>query len=231
MKILGFIPARGGSKGIPGKNLHPLCERPLIAWTIEAALGSESLDRVVVSSDSDEIITVSKELGAETILRPDALSGDEAPVHHAISHALEKLAKEGYHPDAVAILQPTSPLRTPTHIDKALSMLGQNDCDSVVSLCQIDHTSAPYSAMNLDSGIATPYMEYDEKKNIRQLKPTFFRRNGAIYGFTTSLFQIKGSIFGDRIAGYVMEKEDSFDVDEPVDIFLCECLLNKRLGQ
>src|ERR671933_1130136 len=119
VRTLGLIPARGGSKGIPGKNLAPVCGRPLVAWTIGAACAARSLDRVVVSTDSEEIATTARELGADVLERPAELARDETPMREVVLHALEQLGR----PEVLALLQPTSPLRRAQHVDEAAGLL------------------------------------------------------------------------------------------------------------
>src|ERR671933_1940916 len=127
VRILGLIPARGGSKGIPGKNLAPLCGRPLLAWTVGAACAAGSLDRVVVSTDSDEIAAAARELGADVLERPAELARDDTPMRDVVLHALEELGR----PEVLALLQPTSPLRRAAHVDEAVALLRRSGADCV----------------------------------------------------------------------------------------------------
>src|SRR5919206_1460637 len=130
VRVLGLIPARGGSKGIPGKNLAPVCERPLIAWTIGAACSASRLDRVVVSTDSDEIAAIARELGADVLARPAELARDETPMRDVLLHALDELGR----PEILVLLQPTSPLRRAEHVDAAVALLRATGADCVVSV-------------------------------------------------------------------------------------------------
>lgn len=230
-KILGIIPARGGSKGIPKKNIYPLCGKPLIAWTIEAIKGSRYISRTVLSSDSDEIIEVAGKYGIEVpFVRPKELAEDDTPALPVIKHAVDWLKEnEDYAPDYIVLLQPTSPLRTSRHIDEALERLINSDADSIVSVVKVPHQYNPYSVMEMKDGFLKPFLKYDERKNIRQLKPVFYARNGAaIYAFTYECLMKKNSIFGDKILAYEMSREESVDVDDMLDMRVCELLIKNR---
>lgn len=231
MDILGIIPARGGSKGIPRKNLHPLAGKPLIAHTVEAALGSRCLTRVILSSDCPEIMRVVAALGVEVpFARPESLAGDNVPMLPVIRHAVDSLeAADGYRPDYIVLLQPTSPLRRAEHIDEALQRLVGSDADSIVSVVKVPHQYAPVSVMVLEGDRLRPYLPVDETRNLRQLKPSFYARNGAaIYAFTRQCLLEQHSIYGKTILAYEMRREDSVDIDEMLDLRFCEMLLRER---
>lgn len=134
--FLAIIPARGGSKRLPRKNVLDLCGKPLITWSIEAGLNSKYIDKVVVSSDDDEILEISRKFGAETIKRPDELASDTATTFDAIKHTIDNLEKYDY----IVLLQPTSPLRDQKHIDEAIELLVEKNADAVVSVCEMDHS-------------------------------------------------------------------------------------------
>lgn len=231
MNVLAIIPARGGSKGIPKKNIYPLCGKPLIAWTIEAALSSRHISRTILSSDSDEIIEVAGRYGVEApFVRPKDLAEDDTPALSVIRHAVDWLKdNEGYEPDYIVLLQPTSPLRTSRHIDEALKKLIDSNADSIVSVVKAPHQFNPYSIMEMKNELLKPFLKYDEQKNIRQLKPVFYARNGAaIYAFTYKCLMKKNSIYGDKILGYEMSREESVDVDDMLDMRICELLMKNR---
>ena len=233
MRILGLIPARGGSKGIPDKNIKELAGKPLIAYTIKESLKSRFIDRLIVSTDSEKIVEISKNLGAEVpFLRLQELAQDDTPMLPVIKHAIRFLEqKDGYKPDYIILLQPTSPLRNVKHIDEALEKLTQSDADSIVSVQEVPHSCNPYSVMKLDGEFLKPFMEYDEIRNIRQMKPTFYARNGAaIYAFTYDCLMDKNSIYGDKILPYFMKKEESFDIDDIVDFRICELIIQGSLN-
>lgn len=231
MKILGIIPARGGSKGIPKKNIYPLCSRPLISYTCEAALESKLLTKTIISSDSLEIIRIAEEYGIEApFVRSDNLSQDNTPALPVIQHAVNWIEKnQGFIADIIILLQPTSPLRESKHIDEALGILKDSDADSVVSVVKVPHNYNPYSVMIYEGGYLNPFLDYDENKNLRQSKPVMYARNGAaIYGFTRKCLLEKGSIYGDKILPYEMDMWSSIDIDNMFDIKVCEMLLKMR---
>lgn len=229
LRVLGLIPARGGSKSIPYKNIIPLHGKPLIAWTIEAARESH-LERLVLSSDDPTIIQVAKEVGGVEIpfVRPTDLATDTTPGIDVVIHAVEWLLKhEDYYPDAVMLLQPTSPLRRTKHINEAIELFIAQDADSLVSVVKAPHNMIPESLMRLNSnGWLKPVVPYDERQNIRQNKPVYYARNGAaIYMVSTDLLLKKRTMYGERLVGYEMSRKDSVDIDDEFDIQLCEIFL------
>lgn len=232
MKTLGIIPARGGSKGIPRKNIRMLAGKPLLAWTAEAALRS-SLSRVILSSDDTEIIAVGREYGLEApFIRPPELAQDDTPAIDVVVHALTALFQmEGYRPDSVMLLQPTSPLRTARHIDEALDLFSRHpEATSLVSVVKAPHNMTPESLMRINEyGYLEHLVPWGEKMNIRQQKPQYYARNGAaIYIVRTDCLLINQTLYGNRILAYEMPKSESIDIDDEFDFELCELLLRKR---
>ena len=231
MNILCIIPARGGSKTIPKKNMRMLYGKPLIAWTIEASRGSRYISRTIVTSDSEEIIDIAVRYGIEApFIRPGELSGDNTPALPVIRHAVKWLSDtEDYKPDYITLLQPTSPLRTSKHIDEALKKLTHSDADSIVSVLKVPHQFNPYSVMEMEHGLLKPFLKYNENKNIRQLKPVFYARNGAaIYAFTYECLIKKNTIYGNKILAYTMSREESIDIDDFLDFAICEMLFERK---
>jgi len=230
MKLLGIIPARGGSKGIPGKNIHPLGGKPLIAWTIEAARKSSLLTRLILSSDSEEIIDVAKGYGVEVpFVRPKSLARDDTPALPVVQHAVRHMSEhEDFTPDIIVLLQPTSPLRRTAHIDESLQLLMGSDADSIVSVVKAHHNYTPGSEMVLRDGYLKAYEAWEERKNIRQLKQVFYARNCAIYACRHACLVEKGSMYGEKVLPYVMARKESIDIDEPFDLELCEFVLAGR---
>ena len=221
MEVIALIPARGGSKAIPRKNLAPLGGRPLLAWTIDAARASEAVTRTVVSTDDDEIAALARELGAEVLPRPPELAGDDTPMADVIAHALGELGPL----DALVLLQPTSPLRRAEHVDAAVRLLLETGADSVVSVVEVPHRYRPGSLMALDGDRLVRLA--DDHAATRQEKPAVYARNGP------AVLVLRGDWIGpDLYAGdcraYVMEPRDSIDVDDPFDLELAELLLAAR---
>src|SRR5919202_3281699 len=217
---LGLIPARGGSKGIPGKNLAPLCGRPLVAWTIGAACAARSLDRVVVSTDSEEIAATARELGADVLERPAELARDEVSMLDVLLHALEELGR----PEILVLLQPTSPLRRAEHVDEAVALLRETGADCVVSVVEVPHRFRPGSLMALEGGRVVPLGPVPAT---RHEKPVVYARNGPAVLVLRSE-RVGDDLYGGDCRPYLMEPRDSIDVDGPFDLELAELLLRSR---
>jgi len=217
MKILAIIPARGGSKGIPRKNVRLIAGRPLIAYSIEAGKNARLVSRMVVSTDDDEIARVGKEYGAEVVMRPPELAEDKTPMDPVLRHVVEVLGREGYMPDAVVLLQPTSPLRTAAHVDGAIEKFLNSDNDSLVSIFRVINNRHEIEANDL----LTP--TFSKSKN-RDERPASIFENGAIYISKVGLIK-EGRIRGDRIGYYEMDRYASIDIDELRDFEAAEKLL------
>lgn len=230
MQILGVIPARGGSKGIPGKNLAPLAGRPLIDYTIDAAFGAACLSRVVVSTDDPAIAAHAQNHEGVTLpsLRPAELAEDDTPILPVLLDLLKTLVKHGETvPDAVCLLQPTSPLRTSADIDAAAALLGETGADAVVSIEPVPHQYNPVSVMRRGAdGTLTPYIPGEgDTANRRQDKPAVVARNGPAVLITRVATLRAGSLYGKTCVGYPMPRERSIDIDEPVDLVIAAALL------
>ena len=225
MKILAVIPARGGSKGIPRKNIAPLCGRPLIAYTIDAARAATCLERIVVSTDDVEIAAVSRRLGIEVVMRPAELARDETETLSVLQHVVAELAGAGYRPDAVMTLQPTSPLRTNTHIDEAArAFVNDSLADSLVSCVEVPHFFHPHSVMRLTGeGFLVPFLDLPQPGRRQDKEPVFARNGAAIY--ITSTKRLGEFIFGGRLVPYMMPEAASIDIDSPADLTAAERLL------
>lgn len=232
MIVLAVVPARGGSKGIPNKNLVPLAGRPLLAYTATAALASRRLARVVLSTDSPTIAEAGRALGLDVpFLRPAALAADAAPMLPVLQHAVETLAASGFAADAVVLLQPTSPLRRAEHIDAAIDLLESSGADSVVSVIEVPHQYNPLSVMTLDAGRLRPYATPETATVARrQDKPLVYARNGpAVLAVRTAVI-LGGSLYGSDTRPLVMSPRDSLDIDEVWDLELAEILLSTTGG-
>lgn len=222
---LGLIPARGGSKRLPGKNLRRLGGKPLIAWTIEAALGAAMLDRVVVSTDDPAIARVSETHGAEVpFVRPPGLSTDTATSLDVVLHALEALPPV----DFVVLLQPTSPLREAADIDAAVRLAHDRRADAVVSVCPTDHPPEWCNVLPEDGSMAGFLRE--EVRGVRsQDLPTSYRLNGAIYVYRRArLLRERAFAMDETCYAYVMPSGRSVDIDTELDLELAEVRLRKR---
>ncbi|HKY22415.1 MAG TPA: acylneuraminate cytidylyltransferase family protein [Vicinamibacterales bacterium] len=221
-KVLGIVPARGGSKGIPQKNLALLNGHPLIAYTCMAARGSARLDRTIVSTDDRGIAQVAGAHGVEApFVRPAAISGDDVPMIDVVRHALEALDNEGYRADAVAVLQPTSPLRRAEHIDAAVDRFVASGADTVVTVVRVPHQFSPASVLKLEADQLTPY-EIGPQILRRQDKPVLFARNGpAVLVVRRGVIE-SGSLYGEHVEGVEMTFGESIDVDTRDDLALAE---------
>ena len=214
-KILGIIPARGGSKGIPHKNIVDLCGKPLISYTIEAGLKSNYIDYLMVSTDDNEIASLSKELGAQIpFLRPKELASDKAKTLDAILHATNNLYDMGMVFDDLVLLQPTQPLRTAEDIDRAIEKYFENGCKDLASVSEVD-----------DNPILIRFIKDDELIPIlnmsstcrRQDMPKYYRVNGCIYINNIRNLN-ENTSFNDNIIPYIMKKEHSIDIDDYFDL-------------
>lgn len=228
--VIAIIPARGGSKSVPRKNIRQLAGRPTIAWTITVALACPVLDRVTVSTDDKEIAEVAKQYGAEVpFLRGAELAQDDTPDLAVYQHALSWLAEhEGYYPDIVVWLRPTAPLRTVQDIEAAIDILVRTKADFVRSVCVAEHH--PYWMNRLDADRLVPFVEgVDESQYYRrQLLPPVYRLNGAVDVTWRSTIMEKGLIYSGDVRGYVMPAERSIDLDSELDFTLAELLLQRK---
>lgn len=235
MKVLGIITARGGSKGVPGKNLKLLDGKPLLAYTVEAARASRSLDRVILSTEDEAIAAAGRALGCEVpFLRPAELSRDNTPHLPVIQHAAEWMREQaGYRPDAVMVLQPTSPLRTAGDIDAAIALLESSGADSVLSVSEVPVHSHPSRTLRLDAaGNAVLFatgQPVRQRVNRRQDLPEAWVMNGAIYACRTeALFAAEPSLYGDAVVAYRMPAGRSISIDDLDDWAAAERALLQR---
>ncbi len=224
--ILGLIPARSGSKGLPGKNIRPLSGKPLIAWTIEQALASNNIDRVIVSTDSKDIAQAAKDYGAEApFLRPGELATDQAEMTDVLLHVLERFKENGFLYDSVMLLQPTSPLRTTRDIDAVVELSRKKNAKAVVSVCEAEHH--PYWSNTLPpNGCMKDFLAPGAGQN-RQELPVFYRLNGAIYFAHTDYLKSQREFISDETYAYIMPRERSVDIDSKLDFEFAEFLLQQ----
>ncbi len=227
-KTIAIIPARGGSKGIIRKNLSLICNQPLIGYSIKAAIKSKLIDRVIVSSDDEEIIQVAKSFGAEVpFKRPDEISSDQTAMIDVLKHMVSYLVDNNESIEAIVLLQPTSPLRTEKHIDEAISQFRSSKASSVVSVIEVPHQFNPYSVLSLNqNGELRPIK--DKTFTRRQDKPKFYARNGpAILVVSPSLI-LDNELYGQTSLPYFMTIEDSLDIDKKEDLEEAFRILNNR---
>jgi CMP-N,N'-diacetyllegionaminic acid synthase len=223
LRVLGVITARGGSKGLPGKNLKPLAGKPLIAHTIDTARESQAFDRVILSTDDEAIATAGRSGGCDVpFMRPADLARDETPHLPVLQHAVQWLSDhERYQPDAVMILQPTSPLRRIVDIRNAIALLDRSGADSVVSVSEVPAHYNPMRALRIDEhGFASLFVTGEPVRrriNRRQDMPEAWTMNGAIYLFRTTVLTglnaAEPSLYGNRTAAYVMPPAFGISID------------------
>ena len=228
-KILAIIPARGGSKGIPQKNIAELAGKPLIGWTITNAKSSLGIDRVIVTTDSKAIANVASHYDAEVpFLRPAALARDDTPGIQPILHLLDWLAQqENYLPDYVMVLQPTSPLRTTHDIEAVISIATEHQADSVVSVSPTEQH--PYWMKTItEEGYLQDFLLSKDECDRRQELPSVYALNGAIYLARREIIIEKNSFYSDRTYSYVMPVERSLDIDTPWDLHLANLILKDK---
>lgn len=220
-KVLGIIPARGGSKGIPRKNIKLLAGKPLIAWTIEEAKKSQYLDRLILSSEDTEIITTAKSWGCEApFVRPAELARDDTPGIEPVIHALHQL---GEHYDYVVLLQPTSPLRTVEDIDGCIRYCFQEGAPACVSVSLID--KHPYWMYTLDEHHRLyPLFPVAQSIQRRQDLPPLYIENGAVYVAQKDFLLNRKSFTTEETLAYIMPPERSWDIDNESDFYYCSLL-------
>jgi CMP-N,N'-diacetyllegionaminic acid synthase len=226
VNIVGIILARGGSKRLPGKNIRLLQGKPLIAYTIEAALGAKRLSRTIVSTDDREIALVAASFGAEVpFLRPAPLATDASPPADALAHAANWLEHGGPAIDAVVLLQATSPLRGPDHIDGAVALFCSAGVDTVIAVTGAP--THPYWCWRRDGDVIEPYFSLAEMETPRGELPPAVVETGAIYVCRRDLL-VQGTLYGGRVAGFVMDAADSVDIDTVDDFHAAERQLTLR---
>jgi CMP-N-acetylneuraminic acid synthetase len=233
MKILAVIPARGGSKSVPRKNIVKLDGAPLISYTISAAIESECFADIIVSTDDLEIAEISKELGAQVpFVRPEDLASDEAQSAPVIEHALHFMENEkSIKYDAVLMLQPTSPLRTSAHIKESIDLFSSQECDSVVSIVSVGGNH-PFRMKRLVGNQLVSYIDqgfWDMRP--RQVLPDVYIRNGAIYLIDRDVIVNQHQLIGSKCLGYVMSDTESANIDTPIDLMLAELLIKEQKCQ
>jgi CMP-N-acetylneuraminic acid synthetase len=229
-----LIPARGGSKGIPRKNLSVVGGKTLLARTLEVAEASTAVTKIVVSTDDEEIAAAARLYG-ENIphMRPVELATDDAAMLPVIQDVVASLDEGGYRADVIVLLQPTSPLRTASHVDDAVGLLQSSGADSVVTVCQIPHHFSPVSAMQIEGGVLKPYLEGEGVRLLdRHLKPIVYSRSGPSVLVTRyeTLMQL-GDLYGEQCQALIISWTESLDIDSSEDLAVAEALLASPMGE
>jgi CMP-N-acetylneuraminic acid synthetase len=216
--VLAIVPARGGSKGVPGKNLRKLAGRTLLDYTAVAARDSGVIDRIVLSTDSAEIAEAGKRAGLEVpFMRPDALAQDDTPMLAVIQHALDSLTVDGWTTDVIVLLQPTSPLRRPSHVRDAVTMLHDTNADSVVTVIELPRHLSPDYVMRIDDGVLRPFVNDRAPVTRRQDARPAYSRDGTVYACWRATLQRFGNIYGDRCQPLILDASDSLSIDSLAD--------------
>lgn len=231
LQLLYLIPARSGSKGVPGKNIAIVGRQPLLAWTLQAATKAKYQGRLVVSTDTTEIASVAQIYGAETpFLRPDSLASDEASSLDTALHCLEWLrCNDEYIPDYLVLLQPTSPLRTCQDIDGAIDLAISKGAKAVVSVTQASHHPSLIKRIS-EQGFLENFMELENKSQRRQELSDVYIPNGGIYIVQTSALLSERTWFPVPTYPYVMPSERSIDIDLPWDMYLADLVLKNGMA-
>ncbi len=227
MRVLGIVPARSGSKGVPGKNIRLLCGKPLLQYTAEAAQAARLLSRVILSTDSEEIAKVGESCGLDVpFLRPAELAEDETPMLPVVQHAVRWMENQGERFDAICLLQPTNPMRRAEHIDDCIRLLEKTEADAVVTTLPVPAEHNPHwvyfqnesGLLNLSTGEAVPIPR-------RQELPVAYHREGSVYVTRRDVLMDGNTFYGERLAGYLINAESSVNIDQPQDWKRAEELL------
>jgi CMP-N-acetylneuraminic acid synthetase len=214
MPVLGLVPARGGSKGIPGKNIRPLAGRTLLEYAAAAIAASTAVDRAVLSTDDAEIAAEGRRVGLEVpFVRPPALAADDTPMLPVIEHAVEALAAGGWVPDIIVLLQPTSPLRRGAHIRQAVEELRASGADSVVSVIELPRHLSPDYLMRIEHGSLVPFLPEGARVTRRQDARPAFVRDGTVYAFWLRTLREQHSIYGGACRPLVLPAAESLTLD------------------
>jgi CMP-N-acetylneuraminic acid synthetase len=217
-QVLALVPARGGSKGIPDKNIRPLAGRTLLEYAARVAVESGAIDRIVLSTDSDRIAEEGRRVGLEVpFMRPAALAGDDTPMLPVIEHAVDFVAQHGWEPEIVVLLQPTSPLRTAAHIQTAIRELRNSRADSVVTVLELPRHLSPDYVMRVEEGRLVPFLPDGMRVTRRQDARLAFVRDGTVYAFWTKTLRNTRSIYGDVCRPLIIPAGESITIDSPDD--------------
>lgn len=232
LPVLGLICARGGSKGVPGKNIKEFCGKPLIAWAIECAKACTEITDVVVSTDDEEIAKVSKAYGADVpFIRPPELAQDNTKQIDAIAHALSYLKDQGRHYKYLALVQPTCPLRVVDDLSGAIKLMTKNDADTVITVTEGEGVYLSTLYDREESGAVHLMFPADSSGTIRQDFKPIYHRCGVAYILNPDHVLETGELYGDRVYAQIVPRERAYDIDDVFDWDLCEWLMQKRLNR
>jgi CMP-N-acetylneuraminic acid synthetase len=216
--VLGLVPARAGSKGIPDKNIRPQAGRTLLDYAAAAAFASGVFDRVILSTDSDRIAAEGRRAGLDVpFMRPAVLAADDTPMLQVIEHAIGSLEREGWMPEIVVLLQPTSPLRRPDHIREAVRTLRESRADSVVSVVELPRHCSPDYVMRIEEGHLVPFLPDAARVTRRQDARPAFVRDGTVYAFWLRTLRETGSIYGKTCRPLLVAASDTLTIDTADD--------------
>lgn len=231
-KVLAIIPARGGSKGLPRKNILDLCGKPLIAWTIENVLYSKYIDKVVVSTEDQEIAKISSEYGAHVVERPEELARDDSPTMDAIMHVINWFESREEYFDIIILLEPTSPLRKENDLDNAVELFSENldRADSLVSVGEV-HMENPHITKKIESGYVKPLIEVGKNVYQRQQLPKVYFPYGVIYLALANALKKNKTFYLERTIPYFIERWQNYEIDDMYDFICIEAILQYRLKE
>jgi CMP-N-acetylneuraminic acid synthetase len=212
--VLAIVPARGGSKSVPDKNIRPLAGRTLLERAAKTALASGVIDRMVLTTDSDAIASLGREAGLEVpFMRPRALAQDETPMLPVIRHAVDELSRGGWTPEIIVLLQPTSPLRRPEHVREAVAMLRSSGADSVVSVVEVPKHLSPDYVMRIAGDRLEPFLPEGAQVSRRQDVRPAYSRDGTVYAFRRDTLDRFGTIYGKDCRPLIIDPVDSLSID------------------
>jgi CMP-N,N'-diacetyllegionaminic acid synthase len=227
--VLAIVPARSGSKGVPGKNVRPLAGRTLLDYVASAARDSGVIDRIILSTDDAAIAEAGRLAGLEVpFLRPPALARDDTPMLPVLQHAVAQLELAGWQPAFIALLQPTSPLRTAAHIRDVVTQLRESGADSVVTVVEVPKHLSPDYVMRIDHGVLRPFLPEGERITRRQDVRPAYSRDGTVYAFRRETLVSLGSIYGPDCRPVVIAPAESLSIDTPDDWAAAERILAVR---
>ena len=230
--VLAIVPARGGSKGVPRKNLLELTPgRTPLHYVAEAARAAVRVDKVILSTEDDEIAQAGRQAGLDVpFMRPRELAADDTPMLPVLQHAISHVMSSGWTPEYIVLLQPTSPLRRSTHVDDSLSLLVSERADSVVTVVEVPKHLSPDYVMKIEGGTLRPFLEEGARVTRRQdVRPAYYR-DGTVYAFRRDTIERFGNIYGDRCLPLVIDAGESLSIDSPEDWAEARRILEARWG-